>query len=1393
MKSAAQQIHDHLQEIERAEISDYQRGLHFDACVKPIFQVKRQHLPEKITQGEIARGRNKSGLDAVLTSTATSSFRKKGGTFLKDQTIFSTGPFRNSSAPKATKNYSRTIGMEMRVNEFRLSSSNYQKQGFKTTQNQFSKNKGPLRNSKRAKSSSKKDDLISFLNESPERNKKLELFDFLERQEDIKRQEYFSAHEERMARMENSMNEVEKRMTEALRNEMAFAKPKKDQISLKKQSDMELREFEIQRQQKEKEKHHQEIEELMRRIKEASNARHESRSGNPLGLSDDFEDEPPTPRGELTLTPRNTFKVNFPKIRTKNAEPDLPVREETFLTKLERLHEQKERELMARHGIFPQEEEDDKVGKSFYFNQPGNNQEDNYIGGDLEKSGLEEEEMMEDGQRIDNLVSNQRKNLNIYDDFKLIEIDPSDPRRVDSKVDIELVKAKIQEAKVQEQKRYERLFSTFKLYQNKDGWLNQHEKKLENTHFYTSFTHEAKVGNLLLIPFPKFCINRVFYFFNYKVPSEKYCSALCVFLLDNCSRLTHMGLENNSMSDQMCSKVIESLFLTKESNTIRSLRIQKNSWDKMTVGAISKGILSQKMKGLSHLSLLKGSGAKNPVLMLDLFKSLRDGATTLETLQIGDVLLGGKAFEMLYRYLESRARQLQKVLFDNFTLDEAENAEKLFALFCQSCPSIQDLRVTNLHAPSSFQSGFGPKGHEEDIRLLESLRHMHHLNLENSDIPCSVIKGLVNSILDEKNKEISCRLSIQSIHLPLKTMGKDWISSFIKDAEIKKFEHVPLVSDSVNLECFDENDLGIRGTSFLMPVVDFQWQEDYFSLRYRDKIPFLGYTNQSKSSHLEHSNSQEQGNSQSFQEKSRNLVLFRIDDAELDQERDWHWGYNCWICERWRKIKIKCRYSENKDLGGSDGPKERTYSIHSNRSQSINMGGGSPPRGSLFNETSQMDSSELPFDSEDSFSEDSNDNITENLDTHLTKKLGPRRSSVSMNLGNCFFSSIFFGNKKKAMSFSYSDKSYEFVTYLPPGLSSYSIEMIFDHSPYPFVVTEGSLLIKPRESDPPKQSIEEEKGKKKKEFDFAGSVFKNYVQESKETYEKMLENDLKFSKVAGLFRKKNDFQILKESMHRKNVYKEIYWIFVQLAAQSAWPIVKEKVLSGFLASCKVVDGYLTQRVIEQTYVSSVKKDKETNENSGSLAPLELPKAFMRFQFVEVIVRLSLAKYIDSHRLALATEAVERFVFQDLLPFQPSGFDVLNTRKEKIHTDPVSKLLETNLPFIMKISNKFKQQDGSVPIKSIRLILKDTSLVLSEQEINSLASQSKMWVINEKKEQAFAKNLVFVEFLEFLVRLGAHCFQKEALIGDDYYKSTLKVLEAFFDPLKIKPIPAKGIK
>lgn len=163
-------------------------------------------------------------------------------------------------------------------------------------------------------------------------------------------------------------------------------------------------------------------------------------------------------------------------------------------------------------------------------------------------------------------------------------------------------------------------------------------------------------------------------------------------------------------------------------------------------------------------------------------------------------------------------------------------------------------------------------------------------------------------------------------------------------------------------------------------------------------------------------------------------------------------------------------------------------------------------------------------------------------------------------------------------------------------------------------------------------------------------MFKEFREETDGLLRQMMEQDLSYTKIYRIMKSDTIEPAMKEVIYR--YYRPLKNIFLKLTSTSSYPTLAVNDVTEFLKNSAVFGKDLPQGRMDQLMSATTYSDTKSKSSSK--------KELHRFEFIEFIVRVSIAKYKDTKKVNTFDEAFEMLICENILP-NNTGIDGLSFR------------------------------------------------------------------------------------------------------------------------------------
>lgn len=213
----------------------------------------------------------------------------------------------------------------------------------------------------------------------------------------------------------------------------------------------------------------------------------------------------------------------------------------------------------------------------------------------------------------------------------------------------------------------------------------------------------------------------------------------------------------------------------------------------------------------------------------------------------------------------------------------------------------------------------------------------------------------------------------------------------------------------------------------------------------------------------------------------------------------------------------------------------------------------------------------------------------------------------------------------------------------------------------------------------------------------------------------MLEQDLKFSKLARLTKTDKDAMDLRNTILEH--YLQIKNIFLHIASTSNYPTIGLNDFTTFVHRSELFDKNINIATVDRNFIAT----NVSNNPYKNSAERELH----RYEFVEVLVRLSLSKFKEPKIVETLPQALEKMLSEYVYPKNPA-VDGLNFREEHMYNLKVDEIFKKNEPVIKKLYESFLNPNKKyITLDECTALLKKAELHLSEAKLKPCYAESMM--------------------------------------------------------------------
>ena len=289
------------------------------------------------------------------------------------------------------------------------------------------------------------------------------------------------------------------------------------------------------------------------------------------------------------------------------------------------------------------------------------------------------------------------------------------------------------------------------------------------------------------------------------------------------------------------------------------------------------------------------------------------------------------------------------------------------------------------------------------------------------------------------------------------------------------------------------------------------------------------------------------------------------------------------------------------------------------------------------------------------------------------------------------------------------------------------------------------------------------------EWSFNISIFREYKPDNERLLDDCLEFDWRHSKISNFVKNSDDMNSLRQ-LAREN-YAIIKLSYKNLSAYGGSDVfsIGSNVFTDFLNECKIIDStYQLSDLGVNMNSTLIQKEKNQKYNPGN--------SLVRYEFLEIIIRVAADKYIRTRQCSAYTEAFARLMKEHLLPVM-SKFSSQKWRLEKYWIEEVDWVLKAHKPLLLALFSRYSGKNtlpgrkAFMSLEEFRMLCNDALLVgekFATREIDVCYCESMMTQVDEIYSKRHLE-MNFVEMIEALSRAVDQCDNFQDIDGFTSYQ------------------------
>ncbi|KAL4450444.1 hypothetical protein ABPG74_019342, partial [Tetrahymena malaccensis] len=285
-------------------------------------------------------------------------------------------------------------------------------------------------------------------------------------------------------------------------------------------------------------------------------------------------------------------------------------------------------------------------------------------------------------------------------------------------------------------------------------------------------------------------------------------------------------------------------------------------------------------------------------------------------------------------------------------------------------------------------------------------------------------------------------------------------------------------------------------------------------------------------------------------------------------------------------------------------------------------------------------------------------------------------------------------------------------------------------------------------------------------WDFQQSLFKDFRMEDESLMKKCFEFDWECSKINQLIRDENDLQLVKEELRGIYVYiKNAYKYLAAIGTIIDVPCIQMNTFTDFINKTNIIDNLnLKLSDVDLKFVVT-KTSTKIKRN-----PRNPEKGLIRYQFMEIIVRLAEDKYIRHKITNKYSQALLLLLNEGYLNALKRYQTSQSWRQSNLWNERCDFCFKYYNPIIKNVFNKYsdplkKRQFMAfkyMTMEEFRSMCNDADLIgnrFTERDVNAIFNLSMMTQIDEIKYDRHYQ-MGMTELLEALSRLADRLFYEK---------------------------------
>ena len=215
-------------------------------------------------------------------------------------------------------------------------------------------------------------------------------------------------------------------------------------------------------------------------------------------------------------------------------------------------------------------------------------------------------------------------------------------------------------------------------------------------------------------------------------------------------------------------------------------------------------------------------------------------------------------------------------------------------------------------------------------------------------------------------------------------------------------------------------------------------------------------------------------------------------------------------------------------------------------------------------------------------------------------------------------------------------------------------------------------------------------------------------------------------------------------------YLQIKNIFLMIAANSNYPTITLNDYTSFINRSKIIDKNVNLAAVDRMFIAT--------NTSNNKYKVSAERELHRYEFVEVIVRLSLVKYKEPKIHEKLHDATLAILENDILP-NNVGVDGYNFRKEHMYNLKCNDIFKNNDAVIRRLFESFLNPSKKyITLEECTKLLKKADLNINDYKVSPCYTESMMSKIDTLSDLSALQQMRYIEFLVFIARVSHEVYK-----------------------------------